>query len=147
MILTDKWDIRFMAMAEMVAGWSKDPACKVGAVLASYDHRVLGLGYNGFPQMMSDSPSLLDNRDIKLPLTIHAEENAFINASGSRFPGSTMYIWPFQPCAHCAALIAQHQVFRVVSYASDVVRWRDSMNLGEYLLREVGVTLELYQRQ
>jgi deoxycytidylate deaminase len=48
------WDARFMALAEHVAGWSKDPSTKVGAVIVSPDRRQLTTGYNGFPQGIAD---------------------------------------------------------------------------------------------
>ena len=45
----NKWDNRFVAIAELVADWSKDPGTKVGAVLVQ-DRRIISTGYNGFPK-------------------------------------------------------------------------------------------------
>ena len=50
-----KWDMRFLQLAKLVASWSKDPSTKCGAVIVEPDtHKVYGLGYNGFPSAMPD---------------------------------------------------------------------------------------------
>ena len=51
--MTD-WNKRFLDLAGHVAGWSKDPSTKVGAVIVNDDKQVLGLGYNGFPRGVHD---------------------------------------------------------------------------------------------
>ena len=33
--MSEKWDARFLGQAELVAGWSKDPSTKVGAVIGT----------------------------------------------------------------------------------------------------------------
>ena len=50
----NKWDIRFMEMAKLVAGWSScyKPDRRVGAVVVR-DKRILTTGYNGAPSGVS----------------------------------------------------------------------------------------------
>ena len=50
LILSNKWDIRYLELAELVASWSKDPSSKIGAVAVGSKGEVLAQGYNGFPR-------------------------------------------------------------------------------------------------
>ena len=52
----EKWDLRFVNLAEEVAGWSKDPSTQVGAVAVN-DRigTVVAQGYNGFPRGIQDT--------------------------------------------------------------------------------------------
>ena len=53
LILSNKWDIRFLEMAKLVASWSKDPSTQVGCV-AVRNRNVIAQGYNGFPRGCDD---------------------------------------------------------------------------------------------
>ena len=44
------WDEYFMGLAHLSAMRSKDPSTQVGAVIVSNEHRVVSIGYNGFPK-------------------------------------------------------------------------------------------------
>ena len=47
--MDEKWDDRFIELANFVASWSKDPSTQVGAVIAnSNTKRVVSMGFNGF---------------------------------------------------------------------------------------------------
>ena len=43
------WDEYFMGVAMLSAMRSKDPHTQVGACIVSDDHKILSMGYNGFP--------------------------------------------------------------------------------------------------
>ena len=43
------WDDYFMGLAHLSAMRSKDPSTQVGAAIVNSQHRVIGIGYNGFP--------------------------------------------------------------------------------------------------
>src|SRR3990172_2103187 len=75
----DAWDSRFLRLAEFVAQWSKDPNTKVGAVIVDGTHRIVSLGFNGFPRGVDDDERLR-NRELKLKLMVHAEMNAILFA-------------------------------------------------------------------
>src|SRR5690606_5617355 len=91
-----KWDRRFLAVASVVASWSKDPGTKVGAVIADpAKRRIVSTGYNGVPRNMEDVN--LDDRVSKLQRTIHAEMNAILN-SCERLDGHTLYVSSLPPC-------------------------------------------------
>ena len=107
------WDQRFLSLAAVVAEWSKDPSTKVGAVIVDDDRRILGLGYNGFPRGVKDTPELYEDRDEKYPRVIHAEVNALVNATAN-LVGATIYCTHFC-CSSCAGLIIQKKLRRVVT--------------------------------
>ena len=44
------WDEYFMGVALLSAHRSKDPAKQVGACIVNDKKRIIGIGYNGFPQ-------------------------------------------------------------------------------------------------
>ena len=140
--MIDKWDDRFLGLAQHVAGWSKDPSTKVGAVIAGDDHIVRGLGYNGFPRGVPDTPANYENREIKYDRIIHAEMNAVLNASGP-VAGCTLYGWPLPPCIRCAAFIIQAGIKRVVAPEYTDGRWKDSCSKAFYLCRDAGVEWKL----
>ena len=54
-MIDEKWDRRFLALAEHVADWSKDPSTKTGAVIVRPDRTIASMGYNGFPRGMADT--------------------------------------------------------------------------------------------
>lgn len=110
----DEWDRRFLAMAGEVAEWSKDPDCKVGAVIVSASRRQLSVGYNGFVRGGDDDYSLETvGPPGKLDRTVHAELNCIINA-GASVSGCTLYCTKF-PCLACANAAIQAGIARVVA--------------------------------
>jgi dCMP deaminase len=137
----NKWDARFIGLAKHIAGWSKDPSTGVGAVIVDQKNRLVSHGFNGLPRGVEDREDRLHNRETKLPLTIHAEENALLFA-GRPVDGCTIYVWPLPPCSRCAAKIIQAGISRVVSppvpeSAKD--RWGESNLLAFEILEEAGV--------
>lgn len=139
------WDQRFLDLAAHVAGWSKDPSTKCGAVIVDPERRVVSTGYNGFPRGIEDNLKLLANRDTKLRLTIHAEQNALLFANRP-VEGCTLYVHPMPPCAQCAAKIIQAGIRRVVApdgTAEQYDRWGKDWDLADWAFRQAGVRLDL----
>ena len=137
------WDTRMLAVASEVAGWSKDPSTKVGAVIADGSHRIVGQGFNGLPRGVRDDPAVLADRDEKLRRTIHAEVNAVLLA-GRSVAGCTIYV-THPPCARCAAVLIQVGIARVV--ATDRAlgsHWAAELASSERMLREAGVEIVSY---
>lgn len=139
----DKWDFRFLRLAEHISEWSKDPSTKVGAVIADPSNRIVSVGFNGFAARVHDSPSRLEDRDQKLAMTIHGDLNAILFARQS-LVGCTMYTWPFAPCSNCASVIVQVGIRRVVApKLPSNHRWTASVELARLLFNEAGVQLDL----
>ena len=61
----NKWDDRFLKLAELVSTWSKDPSSKVGAVIVDDKNRVISLGFNGLPRGVEDTKERLNTRELK----------------------------------------------------------------------------------
>jgi dCMP deaminase len=144
----NKWDDRMSALANLVSTWSKDPSTGVGAVIVDDKHRVVSLGYNGFPRCVVDSDEMLFDRDEKLRRTIHAEENALLFANRP-VEGCTLYV-THPPCARCAAKVVQSGIARVVARrAGDGFeeRWEDDMRSASAMFAEAGVMFELRSKQ
>ena len=78
--MIDKWHLRFLRLAREVSSWSKDPSTQVGCVIVDQSKRVISLGFNGLPAGLHDTAGRLLDRELKLALTIHAEENALLFA-------------------------------------------------------------------
>ena len=109
------WDRRFLAVAMQVSCWSKDPSSKMGAVIANSDHRLVTLGYNGFPKQVEDTKSRRHNKNVKYELVVHAEVNALLIA-GSAALGGTVYLYGPRPiCARCAGILIQAGIKRAVA--------------------------------
>lgn len=121
------WDLRFYALAEHIAKWSKDPRTKVGAVLVGRDKRDVALGYNGFPSALPDHPEFLGNSSLKYAFMLHAERNVLDNA---RFDtrGSCLYVTKF-PCSECMKSIFSKEIRRVVSPLASGEKWVEDAKL------------------
>lgn len=140
--MLDKWDNRFLEMAKFVSAWSKDPSTKTGAVIIRPNRSVVSVGFNGLAQKVHDDPERYNNRDIKLKIIRHCEENAADFARES-LEGYTLYTWPFMSCAHCAGQMIQKGIKRVVAPYSDNERWVESFKLASQQFLEAGVEIVL----
>ena len=141
--MVNKWDKRFLELARLASTWSKDPSTGVGAVIVDKRNRIRGIGFNGLPQGVADDPEILMDRDVKLRLVLHAEENA-IDFSTGDLTGCTLYVWPLPPCAHCAAKIAQHDISRVVSSGIQLHRWGEDNALASRIFNQKGITHDTF---
>ena len=140
----NKWDYRFLDLAEFVSSWSKDPSTKVGAVIADHNNRIVSIGYNGFPKNIFDDDRL-NNRDTKYKMVVHGEMNAILFANKS-LEFCTLYTYPFMPCSRCASMIIQTGIQRVVSYNNIPERWCEEFNMSKYLFKEANIELMLYDK-
>jgi dCMP deaminase len=143
--LNEKWDRRFLALAREISTWSKDPNTKVGAVIVSSDRRIVSVGYNGLSQYIEDSLDILNNRELKLQVVLHAEENAVLNClDRNSLWGSTIYTYPMPPCAHCSSVLIQAGVMGLVSLEDYAERWKDSIQIALDQFKQSNVSVTLY---
>ena len=148
----DKWDDRFMEMAQVIAGWAScyQPNRKIGAVIVK-NKRIMTTGYNGAPAGVKTCMERGEclRRKLGIPsgtrqemcYAIHAEQNAIIKAAklGVSIDGATLYC-THQPCGVCAKMIVNSGIVRVVyreGYPDDFAR---------EILKEGGVLLERYDK-
>lgn len=136
----ETWDKRFIQLAYCVRGWSKDQK-SVGAVLVDEQRRVISTGYNGFPGPIADTTERLSAKETKNALMLHAELNSVLN-SVAKPAGSTIYVTRF-PCHHCAAVLAQVGIVRVVSPAPNFEHetWGASLKLAYDIFTEAEIEI------
>lgn len=140
--MIEKWDLRFLELAKLVASWSKDPSTKTGAVICDSDKRIVSVGFNGLPKGIEDKEERLNNREIKYEMVAHCEMNALAFAKGS-CKGCTLYTFPFMSCNRCAVMVIQYGIKRCVAPVNDNPRWAKSFELSREMFREAGVQLDL----
>jgi len=140
--MINKWDDRFMQLAEVVSTWSKDPSTKVGAVITK-NKRVISLGFNGFATGVGDHTHRYEDREFKYPAILHAEVNALLFAK-SDLQDCTIYTYPMPPCAQCAAKIIQTGIKKVISIRPSkelMDRWGKDMSIANSMYADAGVSL------
>lgn len=145
------WDQRFLDLATLVSGWSKDPSTKCGAVIVGPDRRVISVGFNGFPKGMPDDPVLLAERSEKYSRIVHCEVNALLYAGGTVPEGASLYNVPFTCCDRCVVQMLQGGIKRFVAPlpSRDVLeRWSESIDKTRKYIKECGGELvELHYSQ
>ena len=122
----DKWDKRFMQLAETVGSWSScwQENRHVGAVIVK-DKRIMTTGYNGAPEGIKScaEKKTCMRREMNIPsgtrqelcYAVHAEQNAVTQAArmGINISGATLYCM-HQPCIICTKIIINAGIKRVV---------------------------------
>lgn len=135
------WEECFMAVALTAAQRSKDPSTQVGACIVNRQQRIVGVGYNGFPNGCSDDMLPWDGKgdflDTKYPYVCHAEKNAIFNSTGN-LEGATIYVTLF-PCNVCAQDVIQSGIKSVV-YLSDKYHDREFTVAARKLFDLAGIT-------
>ena len=131
-----------MGLAHLSALRSKDPSTQVGAAIVDENHRVVSVGYNGFPQGVSDDefPWAREGAtlDTKYAFVVHAELNAILNSQRS-VRGCSIYVSLF-PCNECAKAIIQSGIKKIV-YESDKYNGVDTNIASKRMLKAAGVEL------
>lgn len=141
------WDEYFMGVAKLAAFRSKDPNTQVGCCIVSEDHKILSIGYNGFPRGCSDDRfpwgrEGSNPRMTKYPYVTHSELNAILNFRGGSLEGSTLYVTLF-PCNECAKAIIQSGISRLV-YGDDKYADSDMTIASKEMLEAAGVEFVPY---
>lgn len=141
------WDEYFMGVAMLSAMRSKDPNTQVGACIVNREHRIVGVGYNGFPTGCSDDDLPWEREgdwiETKYPYVCHAELNAILNSIGGDLRGCTLYVALF-PCNECAKAIIQAGIRKIV-YLSDKYADTDGTKASRRMLAQAGVELVQFQ--
>lgn len=129
-----KWDCFYLGLAKFISSRSKDPNKKVGAVVTE-DNYIRGIGYNGFPRAIKDTPYRLNNKELKNLIMIHAEINALQCAAGR---GDAIYVYPCLPCSQCLGNISQYGIKRIVTLPLDPeTKWNQPLVME--LAAEAGI--------
>tara|TARA_R100000426_G_scaffold82885_1_gene61253 strand:+ start:1950 stop:2381 length:432 start_codon:yes stop_codon:yes gene_type:complete len=137
----NKWDNRWLEIAQVISTWSKDPSTKIAAI-AVKDKRLIATGYNGFPRNIEDLNDRWSNKEEKYKYVVHAEMNCIYNANyhNQSLKGSTMYVVGLPVCHECAKGIIQVGVTRVVAHYDKLpLKWSKSNSITEKIFKEAGV--------
>lgn len=150
--MSERWDRHFLRLALDHARMSKDPSTMVGAVIVGPDREVRSAGFNGFPRGIADTEERLNNRALKLSLTVHAEMNAVLAAARVGIPvrGCTLFVtaadhdghvWGGPPCTRCTVEVIQAGISEVIAYSSAAIpdRWKADIEAARLLLIEAGI--------
>jgi dCMP deaminase len=132
-----------MGMAKQMATLSKDPSTKVGAVIVDQKRRLVSAGYNGFARGVVDSVDRMMDRDTKLRLTLHAEQNAVLFATAP-LHGCTLVV-THPCCAQCAAVAIQSGIKSVLwprPSKEFLSRWQSDYLLTLEQFREAEVSIQ-----
>src|SRR5574344_641938 len=119
------WDEYFSEIAKTCASRSNCIRAKVGAVIVGDDKKIKATGYNGTPSKVISCMELGECYRIKNNIqsgtryetcrSIHAEQNAIIQAGQDRCQNATMYIWGHSIiCILCKRFIVQSGIKDVV---------------------------------
>ncbi len=113
-----EWNNYFLEIAKTVSKRSNCLRAQVGAVIVGTDKKIKATGYNGTPskvvscmelgfcyRMKNNIPSGTRYETCR---SIHAEQNAIIQAGQDRCMGASMYIWGHNfICILCKRFIVQ----------------------------------------
>jgi dCMP deaminase len=136
------FDDYYMGLCFMIAARSKDPSTQHGSIIVDSNNMPRGWGYNGTPQKIKDTDINWDRPD-KYPFIVHAEQNAFDNASGdsSAVAYGTIYITGM-PCPECTKRIINKKIKRIVyGKRSSKMMPEDVRSLVKEMCRIGSVTL------
>ena len=143
----DKWDSRFMEMADFIGSWSScyQENRQVGAVIVR-DKRIITTGYNGAPsgvksckekgECLRKKLNIASGTRLESCYAVHAEQNAIAQAAklGVSVDGATIYV-THQPCTICTKMIINSGIKKVI--------YRNGYpdEFSKVLLDEAGVAL------
>lgn len=116
--MVKEWNDYFLEIAKTCASRSNCIRAQVGAVIVGTDKKIKATGYNGTPSKVISCMERGECYRIKHNIpsgtryetcrSIHAEQNAIIQAGQDRAQGCTMYIWGHEMiCILCKRFIVQ----------------------------------------
>ncbi len=105
------WERYALELAKTASLRSEDPYVQVGACALDFEHKVLGLGYNGLAPGKEVEKHFWADRDERRPFMIHAEANCL---SLFRSGECEILAVTLLPCSSCATLIAGYKIKKVV---------------------------------
>lgn len=149
----DKWDKRFMDIAQLVSTWSSCARAgrNVGAIITR-NKRILTTGYNGAPSgifncrdkgvCMRDELGIPSGTQHEKCYAVHAEQNAIIQAAklGVSVEGATLYC-THQPCTICTKMIINSGISRIV------YKYPYPDEFAQELIKQAGVALERFDAE
>ncbi len=147
MTYSQKWELRFLEMADMVAAGPKDPSSKVGAVLVRPDRTLASVGFKRLPARAQRRPGAvrrpgLQDRDGPPPRRTRSASRR-----NQSLEGHTLYVSGLPPCCSCASEIIQAGIARVVARHNMVpARWVRNMSWAIDNMLAKGIVVDTFRR-
>jgi len=154
-IMTDKlhnkigWDDYFMNIVQAISIKSPDPRTKHGCVIVNKNNQILATGYNGYARGVDHD--WMPKDDKKYLITIHAEENAIINATQSLVGiGCKIYV-SGKPCVQCLTKLVSIQPSEIIIGDTKSVNGNinntniDNQYLEKVLLNGSNIEIKYYE--
>lgn len=117
-----------------------------GACIVNDDNKIVGIGYNGFPNHCSDDDFPWDKSESylesKKPYVVHAELNAILNST-MNLKGCTLYVTLF-PCNECVKAIIQSGISKVY-YLDDKNAHKEYAEASRKMLTAANIVFEKYE--
>jgi dCMP deaminase len=154
--ITPDRDSKYMGLAWIHAGFSKDPNTQVGAQIVGRNNVPLGSGYNGPPRRISDNlvvwsrpPKDDPEAFSKYDLMVHAEINAIDHSVAEDLTDATLYVTAL-PCPKCMLEIVRKEISRIVYFdfqsGSNSTLQNNKWRAKSIRIAELGkVKLEMFQ--
>ena len=135
--------LKHLPVVQAIAGMSKDPSTKVGAIAIGKHYSIVSEGLNGFPRGANDLVNERFERPLKYEWTVHAEANLICNAAreGHSLDGTTVLITGLPPCTECSKLLIQAGVHEIITTHHPNERWAASCERAAEILKECRVQL------
>lgn len=140
-------DASLLALAYRAAQASHDPSTQNGAFLADVHGHPLyeTLACNEFPFGVKRD-TRVQERELKYKIIVHAERSAIYKAAAAGIKTRDLKMYAcWAACAECAQAIVQAGIYELVRHMPPddpaVERWRDSVALGDQILKEGGVRI------
>jgi dCMP deaminase len=135
------WTDYFLGLAKVISQRSHDIHTQHGCVITDQQHRILGVGYNGFPKGMNDS-SLPTSRPEKYRWMIHAERNALANCV-IRPDNGIAYVTG-QCCNDCAISLWQEGITEIIMAKNHGTHLFDSeaQTRFDVFVHQTGITIK-----
>lgn len=140
--MNEKWNKRFLELADYISTWSKDPSTKVGCVIVRPDKSIVSVGYNGFPRGVSDNQERYLDRNLKYLMVKHAEENAIYSAK-EPLNECIAYV-THHPCSTCSGSLIQNGIKTIVTRNPSGAmpeRFKESFEASKIMLEEADIEL------
>ena len=124
------WDEYFLDFAKTCASRSNCLRAQVGAVIVGQDKKIKATGYNGTPSKVESCAergecyricnNIPSGTRYETCRSIHAEQNAIIQAGQDRCKDATIYIWGHNfICILCKRFIVQSGITHCVLKKND----------------------------
>ena len=141
------WDEYFMLSAKLTSERSKDPCKQVGSVIVNKENRIIGSGYNGFPNGVDDDSlswgkHSINEMENKKLFVVHEELNAILNCNTISCKDCTLFCTLF-PCNSCSKVIIQSGIKRIV-FSEYPDMEKDTYKASLIMFRLANIEIEQY---